>query len=391
MNILYIATSAFPGDSAYATRIDGISRALMWSGHKVWVLTDYSNKETGETDVDGICVVSGAKNLYQYRSILDKILARHRMLLNLKRILIENSIDCVIMSSIYMRVNSIIKIVHRQHIPVILESCEWFESYNWRKAEKSFEYKRFIYAWNNVFPKADGVIAISRMLEAHYKETVNNVVRIPTIMDIEGIEWRSEVGSHESIRLIFTGSIDWGKDRLVEVIEAIRNIDDHRIELHIYGPSREAVFQQLDENNCDITKNLEFVYFHGHVPHEEISKACKNADFGVIIRPDRRQSHAGFPTKIAEYMSVGTPVIANDTGDLSLYVNDSENGFCLQRNISIEDVENVLIKILSMSKEEMKQLRINARQVAQKSFDYRRSSELLNKLINSVVEEYKLR
>ena len=44
-----------------------------------------------------------------------------------------------------------------------------------------------------------------------------------------------------------------------------------------------------------------------------------------------------------------------------------------------------------MSKEEMKQLRINARQVAQKNFDYRRSSELLNKLINSVVEEYKLR
>ena len=49
MNILYIATSAFPGDSAYATRIDGISRALMWSGHKVWVLTDYSNKENNRS------------------------------------------------------------------------------------------------------------------------------------------------------------------------------------------------------------------------------------------------------------------------------------------------------------------------------------------------------
>lgn len=391
MNVLYIATSAFPGDSAYATRIDGISRALMWSGHKVWVLTDYSNKATGKADVEGICVISGAKNLYKHRSISDKVLASYRMLLSLKKILNENRIDCVIMSSIYMRAKSIVKIVHKQHIPVILESCEWFESYNWRKGKKSFEYKRFIYAWNNIFPKVDGVIAISRMLEEHYKETVNNVVRIPTIMDVDGIEWKSEARSDDSIRLIFTGSIAWGKDRLVEVIEAIRKVDDARIELHIYGPSREAVIQQLDENDCDITKNLEFINFHGHVPHEEISEACRNSDFGIIIRPDRRQSHAGFPTKVAEYMSVGTPVIVNDTGDLSLYVNDSENGFCLQRNISIEELESVLKSILSMSKEEINQLRLNARQVAQKSFDYRRNSKILNRLLISVVEEYKSR
>ena len=43
MRILYVASSAYPGDSAYSTRIDGLCKAFQLVGVQTDVLTDYSN------------------------------------------------------------------------------------------------------------------------------------------------------------------------------------------------------------------------------------------------------------------------------------------------------------------------------------------------------------
>ena len=383
MKILYIAACAYPGDSAYATRIEGLCDVLNKAGHETFILVDYSKDSVGRRRYRESLVISSAKHIYAERSLSDKVLAYSRMIYNLKKIVKENHFDCVIISSIYMRANAILNILRKKRIPVILESCEWFDTYNWKKGEKSYEYKKFLKAWNDIFPHVDGVVAISRMLEQHYLESVQHVLRIPTVMEVKQHPYRTEV-SDNAVKLIFTGSIAWGKDRLLELIKAINTINDSRLQLDVYGPSKDEVVSQLGEDKYLLEKLTDTVRIHGRIDHELVEKKCMESDFGVIIRPERRQSDAGFPTKLAEYMTVGTPVIANDTGDIGLYVKNGYNGFCLPRSIKDSDVVDVLKYILTLSIDERMMLRKNARSMAEKSFDCACYVDELNKMVYKV-------
>lgn len=387
MRILYIATSAYPGDSAYSTRIYGICKALQLSGNETDVLTDYSNNGIGTLRYANSNVTVCAKHVYADRSIIDKILAPLRMKMKLRSMLRNNRYECIILSSIYMRIRPLMSIIHQFHIPIILESCEWFEAYNWKRKEKSFEYKRFVRAWNHDFTNADGVIAISRMIQKHYSEHSNHVLRVPTIMDIPP-EFQNQ-SSGEPIKIVFTGSIAWGKDRLVDVIHAIDELrnDDVNLELHIYGPSRDAILNQLNHDDGILNRNSN-IFVHGRIPHKEISKKCSECDFGIILRPDRKQSNAGFPTKIAEYFAVGTSVIANDTGDLKLYVNEGVNGFLLPRDFTTEQLKDILRRICKMNKETLNNIKHNAYSTALEFFSCPNYSQILHDFVVDVVNDY---
>lgn len=45
------------------------------------------------------------------------------------------------------------------------------------------------------------------------------------------------------------------------------------------------------------------------------------------IREKTRKTMAGFPTKVVESMSLGTPVITTDASDLADYIKHGENEF----------------------------------------------------------------
>lgn len=388
MRVLYVATSSFPGDSAYSTRIQGICQALNNSGHEIIVLTDYSNKSTGEFYFNSFKIISSARHIYPDRTLTDKLFASFRMIKALKKIIKTSKIDCVITSSIYMRIASIIRICRKENVSIILESCEWFDKYNWKKQEKSYKYKKYLKEWNRSFLQVDGVIAISKMLEEHFIENGIKTIRIPTIMDVEKSRWNQDK-IDDKIRLIFTGSVAWGKDRVKEVISAIAQISDERLEFNIYGPTYENVIQQLEDEAPILEKLKNTVHIHGRIPHEQIAEKCMNSDFGIIIRPDRRQSNAGFPTKLAEYMSSGTPVIANDTGDIGLYLSSCRNGFLLDKGFKQQDLVSLLRSILNMTNDEIIEMRKNARKEAIDSFDYTNYSRALDVFIGDICNESK--
>ena len=61
----------------------------------------------------------------------------------------------------------------------------------------------------------------------------------------------------------------------------------------------------------------------------EVKQAIMHADFTVFLRDKNIGTMAGFPTKFAESMCLGTPVITTDTSDLAEYLHHGENGFFL--------------------------------------------------------------
>lgn len=387
MRVLYVTSSPYPGDNAYATRIYGICKSLRHANIHTDVLTDYSKLNVGQFEYEGSNIYVGAKRRYDDRTAVDKLLTHHRMYKTLRELLSQVKYDCVITRSMYKRVDTIIKMARSRRIPVILESCEWHGEYNWRRGAKSREYKRYVRAWNQSFIKADGVIAISRLLEERYKEFVPNVIRIPTMMEIPS-EYANQ-SNGKPIKLVFTGYLARGKDRLIELINALDLIhEEHsKIELHIYGPTARDVNSQLNDEGT-LKRNSDRIFIHGQISHEETLRKCMESDFGIILRPNRRQSNAGFPTKLAEYMSSGASVITNDTGDIGLYVQNQANGFLLPTVFTVEQLKTVLLDIVHMDRDALSQMKKRAFETAVKSFDYRLYADELRNFIEKVIKDY---
>ena len=143
----------------------------------------------------------------------------------------------------------------------------------------------------------------------------------------------------------------------------------YKIELHIYGSSLEGLRKHI--NNEKLLSELsDCLYVHGVIKQKEVEKVLLNSDYQIFIRPNRRSSDAGFPTKLCESMSVGTPCITNDTGDISLVLKDGKNGFMVKGN-DVEAVKETFERIVKLDKDSYRQMRMMARRDAESFFDYR--------------------
>ena len=124
-------------------------------------------------------------------------------------------------------------------------------------------------------------------------------------------------------------------------------------------------------NNDGLIDSLnDCLFVHGVIKQEEVEKVLLNCNYQIFIRPKRRSSYAGFPTKLCESMSVGTPCITNDTGDISLILRDGKNGFIADGNDTAA-VKRVFERMVNLDSDSYRQMRMMARTDAQSFFDYR--------------------
>ena len=131
--------------------------------------------------------------------------------------------------------------------------------------------------------------------------------------------------------------------------------------------------------------NYFFLNIFGRIPQEQVEEKLRNADFSIFSRPIRQSSNAGFPTKLAESMSVGTPVITNNTGDISLYLHNGNNGFIANGN-SKESLLEIFYKITNMNSDDLMEMRKQARNTAESSFSYEKYKNGLIELIREAEE-----
>ena len=92
-----------------------------------------------------------------------------------------------------------------------------------------------------------------------------------------------------------------------------------------------------------------------------------NADFTVLVRTTLPYANAGFPTKFAESLSLGIPVVANLTSDISKYLIDGKSGIVLEDD-SVESCLVGLRRILSLDQSQIIQMKKQSREIAEASF-----------------------
>ena len=265
-----------------------------------------------------------------------------------------------------------------------MEQCEWYDRTTFKFGIMNPYYREHIRQIRFLNKKCNGIIAISRLFEEYYLAQKVKVIRIPTILDVYND--KVTIPDNKKIELVFAGSLGKGKEKIKPILQALCEIGDLKNYFHfnIYGPDYKSVLSNIGNDACLLESLKEIITIHGKVPQEKMLSIIKDADYSIFIRPNRRSSNAGFPTKLAESMSVGTPVITNNTGDISLYLNHGKNGFLVERGTSCE-LKNVFINILANSPEQNLAIRKNAKKTAIDNFCYKGYREKMKNFIEEVI------
>lgn len=254
----------------------------------------------------------------------------------------------------------------KKKIKCVADVTEWYSGAGRSLPVKVLKYADTFYRMRVVQKKMDGLIVISRYLENYYKHC-RNVVYLPPLTDFHGSSIKRNEKLQEPLRLVYAGSPGL-KDRIDLLIEAIGKVR-RSVRLDVVGITK-TEYLKLHPNHQTVLDAGGNIEFHGRLSHHETINFVKQADFSCFFRDNNRVTQAGFPTKFAESISLGIPVITNKSSNIEEYIYNNVNGILLEaltpRDIA-ETIDNVKMTML----------------VEEEIFDYRHHMVNFMELINN--------
>lgn len=364
MRIVYCGCFRLPNFDAAAPRVLNNAKIFRETGHSVrFISWGGKYRETdlcsdGKYRVDGFEYVI-TDELDAAGGFLDKLKVKLQRGRKSIRLLDEMEVrpDLVVMyNADYWWTKKMIKFCGEKRIKLCNDITEWYDNNELHLTDIILNAINMRWLQHQIPNK----IVISSMLEKYYAESNN--LRLPPLCDPSEKKWSATVEDErvrpfDGITLIYAGN-PAKKDCVHTVINAVNTLanEGKAIRFLILGITREAYMKQHAQSLLS-TSLHENVMFLGRVSQDLIPAYYKMADFMVLLREPNRKSMAGFPTKFAESMTAGVPVICNATSDLAQYVIHGETGFMV-KGFSYEDILDCLRNhVLTLSKDMVSYMR----------------------------------
>lgn len=383
--IIYLGSVEVPSQSAASRRIVGNAKAIQAAGYNVLIGGAQEGSE-GYIEHEGIQVYQVGERKYENLPTALKYLAYTRM----GRLTLDwlSSLNCeiaaiVLYSGYSPYLFKLLPWCRAEGIPLVFDAVEWYEAPSKLQAIFNPYFWNIELAMRYLIPKTHNVICISSYLQNHFDESCNTVI-VPPLLEVATIDKDTNTKEHKTI-VSYTGS-PGKKDLLDKCLAAVFNINsnEHKpLEFVIAGLTEQDVLRYSSLVDRGITKLPTYIKVHGVVSVEKALRITKESHFSLLLRPNNRVSNAGFPTKVVESLSVGTPVILNITSDLGLYINDGKEGFVCE-SASESSLEKALKKAIELSNEEYTAMSRSANTKASEHFDYKQHSQSLSSFFDNV-------
>jgi glycosyltransferase involved in cell wall biosynthesis len=168
---------------------------------------------------------------------------------------------------------------------------------------------------------------------------------------------------HDGFTVGYAGGFQvWqGIENLVHAAELL---EDRSIRFTVigFGPRDGAARDRLARALGDRVELIE------RLPQDELAAQLARLDILILPRSRNAVVEAAFPTKFAEYLAVGKPVIVSDVDETTSLVRKNECGLVAQPNPrSIADTIAIASKL---SAEELERMGRNARRLAESEFSW---------------------
>lgn len=330
-NIIYIGGFELPDKNAAAQRVISNAKAFRDLSYET-IFIGLSKDKTVCNKIENFegfeyLNFEYPANLKQWLSYLTSI-KQYNMLFSEKKIAFIIVYNFPAIALIKLRQWTFVR-----KIPLIADCTEWYVSTG------SFLF-RLIKNFDTclrmkvLHPKLDGMIAISRYLYSYYTPRMNNVIEVPPLVDLNMDKWRpidNPGNSDGMVNVVYAGSPGVGnKDRLDIILQSLSQIKNEgfsRFKFTVIGITEQ---QYVNSFAKGIPINIrENVQFKGHISHIESLNEIKIAHFNLFLRNMNLPNNAGFPTKLAESISCGTPVLTNSTSNIQDFIRVEENGFLI--------------------------------------------------------------
>jgi glycosyltransferase involved in cell wall biosynthesis len=377
MYVLMVVPSNFPNGDAGAVRDMAFANIYQKLGYDVIVVG--AGRGNREGNYQGVHYYSLYKEANSFRGHLLKFLSSSSNYMSLvNKIIKENEVPKLIhINSIPESViGKLIEIADKNRIPIFHDSTEWYSPCEFAhgKLDKAYFLKDRLN--RKVIKQPIRVIGISSYLTEHFKSRGLKSVRIPVIMDVKNT--KTSVNTDEKIKLIYAGS-PGNKDYLKEMvlgIDRLTNDEKKEINFIILGANKEQVLSLTG-----LTVLSDCIQARGRVPREAVQEALLHSDFSVLLRPaTERYAKAGFPTKSVEAMAHGVAMLCNFSSDLDMYLTDMDNAVIVD-DYTAEALAQAIRKILTLTREQINEIKRKAWRTAIDNFDYRLWIETVKNLI----------
>lgn len=367
--IVYVGGFQLPDKNAAAHRVLSNAKIFRELGYNV-VFIDLCTEQNTELEKKEDCfgfkrwsILKSSKNLYSIKPVKNVI----ESLNNVEYIVAYNYPAISLLKLYYYS--------KKYNIKIIADITEWYGAQGENILHKMVKGLDSYLRMNIIHPKLDGAIVISKYLENFYKDKINTVC-IPPLTDPNEEKWSmiyKEENNSNTINIVYAGQPGRNKDKLNIIIDSLSKNACKNFIFKIIGLNKN---QYLDSYPADLEKLRlldKNIVFMGRIPHIEAINEIKKSDFVLFFRNITRVTMAGFPTKFAEAITCGTPVITNKTSDLNAFLVEGKNG------LWIEDITVDLSNILAKNIKELKSIKGN---VDRYEFDYRKYIPKVKKFLN---------
>lgn len=323
-NILYVGGFVLPDRNAAAQRVIAIAKGFRALGHQVTFL-NYSDqvKSPNWTEYAGFtCYDAPKRGMYNHLTNIDDAI----------RIIDEKKITSVVAYNYpAVALSKLINWCHKRRIKCYADATEWYVA----QGNLIFRVIKTIdteWRMRLLHKKMDGVIAISDYLYQYYKDKVHTV-KIPPTVDSDDEKWQIQPieWPEDKTVFVYAGSPTAQKERLDLILEAADRLKAHySLVVRVIGVTEEqyeTMYAKKAPQGC--------AEFLGRIPHKDVIREVKSADWSIIIRDNNKVVKAGFPTKVVESIACGTPVIANPFSNIADYLDDSNSMLCEQDSIEL--------------------------------------------------------
>lgn len=356
--IYYVGPFSFPNGGAAARRIHGNIKTLRELGYEVRVID--GQPIVGKSNFDDIEVISvgerPSKNVSWYKKVY-QYLHIGKKTINYIKSCKEKPSFIILYSGYSPYLIRLLPFCKANNIKLIFDCVEWYQP------KYFFEYLYRPYYWNielamrSLIPRCDGIICISNFLNRFYTQKGCKTITVPPTLDLDALPAKNLINGREKssiVKLVYTGN-PGHKDLLDEIINVVKKFDS-KLELNIAG---------IDGVNSSNIK------YHGYIEHEKAIKLVSDSHFSILLRPLNKTSMAGFSTKVVESMSCATPVISNNTGDLSNYILNGQNGYIFDGSSSDKFIETLYQVCEDYDLSKYNDISTSAYITASKSFNYK--------------------
>lgn len=405
--IVYIGSFRFPLGDAVAKRVLGVGQVLHEMGHRVAYIGESAEIPVGEMSDEryygnflycSIHESQSAVEHYTYRKDL-KCVVRKLNEWNQKygiEAVFFTGTKCALFAA------GLLKACKKIGIPTVADSMDWLVTNTGNPIFDFVKWLDITYEMRCVNRKANGVMAISTYLEKFYKGKGMKTVVIPPISPHRSDDEEDKKVKNEVPVLIYAGipcrmnkplsNPSSAKDRIDLVIDML--YDAHRekcsFQFHIWGFKKQNYLTAYPMQK-DVVEELVSagkLVFGGYVPSSTVQKEIEQADFMILLREKNRTSMAGFPSKVSESITLGTPVITTDTSDLTTYLEEGNDSFFLDID-RMEEAKMKIKRLLNMSIEERSYIKNQTKR--NQSFSpnsyVERMTHFINKISGEVYED----